>query len=233
MKRIVYGLCAFALLLAVACDPTDGDHKEKKRLTPEEIDRNALVELDIKFSNQWTEAERKQANSAVSADYLTQVEKEVYYYLNLMRINPPRFAETYAKAYNGSTGWENGFAFDERKDSLLRELAHKEPMPVLVPDYNLFRSADCFANNCGVLGLTGHDRTESGCGENPGIGECCDYWGCHTGYAIIMRMLIDAGENNADLGHRFVLLYPPLTKMGAAVRDHINFEKIAVLDFGR
>lgn len=162
MKRIVYGLCAFALLLAVACDPTDGDHKENKRLTPEEIDRNALVELDIKFSNQWTEAERKQANSAVSADYLTQVEKEIYYYLNLMRINPPRFAETYAKAYNGSTGWENGFAFDERKDSLLRELAHKEPMPVLVPDYNLFRSADCFANNCGVLGLTGHDRTESG-----------------------------------------------------------------------
>jgi hypothetical protein len=44
---------------------------------------------------------------------------------------------------------------------------------------------------------------------------------------------MEPGENNPARAPRWLMLYPPLTKMGAAVRDHINFEKIAVLDFGR
>ena len=214
----------------VACDSSD-DEDDGPVMTNEEIDRAALKDLDAKFASQWTAAERQQANSAASASYLSASEKELFYYLNLMRLNPASFAETYAKAYTGDRGWTNGYAFDERKASLLAELAALAPLPVLQPSEELYDAADCYATSAGPLGLTGHDRTATGCAENPGLAECCDFGSCYSGYAIVMHLLIDAGETNAGLGHRRILLNDLYTRMGVAIRPHATYQRMAVLDF--
>ena len=222
----------FAILLSLLVLGTVSCNKpEKEPPTNEEIDRTKLKALDEKYASMWSAAERKQADCAASLSYLNEVEKEVFYYQNLMRINPPLFARTYATDYTGDTGWAKGYAFDERKQSLLETLATLEPMPLLVPDGELYDSADCFATQGGALGVTGHNREGTTCEANPEMAECCDFGGCATGLAIVMHFLIDSGESNARLGHRQILLNGRLTRMGVAVRDHVRFQKMAVLDF--
>lgn len=211
-----------------ACQPQD----EPTPPTNEEVDRAKLKALDEKFASEWTADERAAASNASSLKYLNEVEKEVFFYLNLMRTDPPRFARTYAAEYNGDTGWEKGYAFDERKQNLLEELKELEPLPLLNPDGGLYDSADCFATQGGALGVIGHDRTGTTCEAiDPAMAECCDFGNCATGFAVVMHFLIDAGETNGRLGHRRILLDGRLVRMGVAVRDHITYQKIAVLDF--
>ena len=223
-------LMALGALMVVAlsaCQPSEPTTPP----TNEEIDRAKLKAMDETFASQWTSDERAAAASATGLKYLNEVEKEVFYYLNLMRTNPPLFARTYAAEYNGDTGWVKGYAFDERKESLLKELEALDAMPLLMPDDELYDSADCFATQGGALGNTGHDRTGTTCDADPAMAECCDFGNCATGLAVVMHFLIDAGESNARLGHRRIMLDKRLCRMGVAVRDHAKFPKMAVLDF--
>ena len=50
----------------------------------------------------WSDPKYQVANSAKNEAYLTAVEKEVYYYLNLVRMNPKLFADTYLKDMKNS-----------------------------------------------------------------------------------------------------------------------------------
>jgi len=220
-------LTAFLAAGAFSCSP----HEQEIHQSNEEIDRAQLVSWDKQYASQWSTSERQQANSAASLSYLNDEEKEVFYYLNLMRLNPPLFAKTYATAYAGDTGWAKGYAFDERKASLIEELGALKPMPLLTPSDELYDSADCFATQGGALGITGHSREGTTCNADPQMAECCDFGNCPTGFAIVMHFLIDAGESNARLGHRRILLTEGLTQMGVAIRDHVKYEKMAVLDF--
>lgn len=63
------------------------------------------------------------------------------------------------------------------------------------------------------------------------VAECCDYGGCYGGLEIIMSLLIDAGENNAALGHRRICLDSSYHYLGVAIRNHKEYGKNAVLDF--
>lgn len=62
----------------------------------------------------WNFPEYHPANSAQNEEYLTTEEKQVYYYLNLVRMNPKLFAETYLYYLKNST--------DYYESSLYREL---------------------------------------------------------------------------------------------------------------
>ena len=197
--------------------------------TNEEACRSQQKELDRKFELQWSLQERERANTAMNEPYLTEVEKEVYYYLNLARINPALFGETYAAAYDGTAGYYKGYAFDERKKSLLEELAQMDSLPVLMPDEILFESADCFATEGGMQGIMGHDRSTTGC-MKLNVAECCHYGGCYGGWSIVMEFLIDAGEGNEALGHRRICLRSKYRFMGVAIRPHQKARKNVVLD---
>ncbi|MBQ8096199.1 MAG: hypothetical protein IJ243_03835 [Prevotella sp.] len=186
--------------------------------------------LDAEFAGRWSAEELSKANTAASATYLSKVEKEVFFYLNLARMNPSLFAETYARSYSGILGWNNGYAFDERKQSLIAELQKMSPLPVLSPNEVLFGSADCYATNGGNMGVTGHDRTDTGCSENPGLAECAAFGGYVTGLSVVMELLIDSGENNAALGHRRILLNGNYEWLGVAVRAHKDFYFMVVMD---
>jgi len=187
-------------------------------------------DLDKKFDAQWSQEEKEHANTAINESYLNSTEKEVYYYLNLARINPPLFGKTYASAYKVYN--IKGYAYDERKESLLKELEKLDSMPVLKPDRLLFESADCFATNGGKQGLIGHDRSSTGC-MKLNVAECCHYSICPGGLEIVMSLLIDSGENNGALGHRRICLSSSYHYLGVAIRDHKKYDKNAVLDFSR
>ncbi|MBR1415909.1 MAG: hypothetical protein IJ570_08635 [Prevotella sp.] len=226
MKTRMFTFLA-ALAFVAACGSSDSNEPV---VSADQQNREFQVQQDTKHSQVWTAEERQRANTAASATYLTQVEKEVYYYLNLLRIDPLRFANSYVKDYQGVMGWKNGNAFDERKQSLLTELASLRPMPLLRPNEMLFESAECFATNGGRLGVVGHNRAGTGCNANVGLAECTGYGGYVTGLSIVMDFLIDAGESNINLGHRRILLNQEYEWMGVALRDFKDYAHMIVID---
>jgi hypothetical protein len=188
-------------------------------------------QLDKKYASAWNKPEYQQAHTAKSETYLTEDEKEVFYYLNLVRLNPALFAETYADGYRGDRGVTHGYAWDERKASLLDELSAMEPLGLIYPDTEMYELARCFAYEGGKLGIVGHDRSQTGCPSGYHA-EGCDY-GAENGLSIVIGLLIDAGENNAALGHRRILLSSSYDRMGVSIQPHKGYRKNAVLDFKR
>jgi hypothetical protein len=161
---------------------------------------------------------------------LSVEEKEVFYYLNLARINPPLFAETYAAGYDGDRGYAKGYAWDERKQSLIRELKAMAPLSPVVPDRAMQELASCFAREGGRRGIVGHRRSGTGCNEGYNA-ECCHYGGVQNGLSVVMNLLIDAGENNDRLVHRRICLRAVSYGMGVAIRPHRMYRLNSVLDF--
>lgn len=218
MKKSLYILLTF--FVATSCIKEDLSKKE--HLTKEE--------LDIKYHHLWTSQERNSANTAKNISYLSNEEKQVYYYLNLVRINPKKFADTYAKGYTGENGFTKGYAFDERKESLLKELSNLKPLPLIFPDKELYEYAYCFAYEGGKQGIMGHNRTSTGC-KKGNFSECVQYGGGRNGLSITMSLLIDAGKNNGALGHRRICLKNVSYILGVSIQKHTKYEFNAVLDF--
>lgn len=189
----------------------------------------SAIAQDIKAGEKmYSDAERKQANTAADLEYLSQKEKECFYYLNLMRLDPERFAKAFLQDYDGRPDYVKGYAFDERKASLIVDLKKTNPMPLFTPQKQLFLSALCLALEQGKTGRTGHHRTKT-CRAKFDA-ECCDYGAGDAIYAIL-ELLIDAGEGNGELGHRRILMDSTLQRMGVAMRDHKEFEQVTVIDF--
>ena len=219
--RILIMLCQCVILaFLLSCEVVE-THSD------DYITRN---ELDEKFRSEWDKPEYQVANTAKNETYLSDKEKDVFYYLNLARINPPLFAETYVNSYNGDAGWSKGYAWDERKQSLMAELKKMESLGLIYPDEEMYALAYCFANKAGELGLVGHDRSKTGCSAGFHA-ECCSYGGAQNGFSIIMSFLIDAGENNAALGHRRICLSKSYDKLGVSIQPHKIYNFNAVLDF--
>ncbi|MDR2562414.1 MAG: hypothetical protein LBC98_00555 [Prevotellaceae bacterium] len=171
----------------------------------------------------------KEANTAENVNYLTRTEKDVFYYLNLMRANPPLFADTYVKNYVGVPGVIKPYAFDERKQSLMRELKQLKALDLIYPDAEIYEYAECFARKSGELGTVGHERGETGCPEEI-YAECCDY-GNNDGLLTVLDLLIDAGENNAALGHRKLCL-SEYGMAGVSVKPHLAMGYVCVINLG-
>lgn len=219
MRVKVYCLAVFMMICA--CSKTNDESSSS--------DSSSKSDLDSRYKSQW--AAYTSARSADNENYLTNEEKEVFYYLNLMRINPPLFARTYATGYDGDEGWIKGYAWDERKESLIAELSTMEALPLLYPDVQLYELAHCFADEGGKLGITGHDRSKTSC-DTGYKAECCHYGGARNGLSVVMSLLIDAGENNGALGHRRICFSGNYVKLGVSIQPHTKYEFNAVLDFG-
>lgn len=175
----------------------------------------------INFTNQ----EREAANVAMNDLTLSDLEKEVYYYLNLARLAPMTFAKQYVKDYNAQ-----GYGFAERKESLYQQLLKMKPVGRVKPDQKLIETAVCFAIQAGKTGIVGHARDGMACDKNFN-GECCSY-GNMTALDHVIELLIDAGEGNESLEHRKIMLDPAYHTMGCAERDHKKYQKNLVIDFG-
>jgi len=177
----------------------------------------------------WDAATLAKANTAKDEKYLSKQEKEVIFYLNLVRLNPKLFAETYLEKYLDSTK-EN----DTYTKSLLKELPLTKPMGLLMPDKELFTFTKEHAIKSGQQNTTGHGNYKERVKKiRPRFGgyiaENCDY-GNNRAIDIVMSLLID--ENVPSLGHRKNILNPIYKFTGTSIQPHKGFEWNCVMEFG-
>lgn len=176
----------------------------------------------------WTTEELEKANTAKAADYLSEEEKKVIFYTNLVRIDPKLFGETYAQRFIDSAGYTSAYAH-----SLLAQLKRGKPLQALLPDSVLSAAAAEHAVATGKSGRIGHSGNKKRFKQ---VRNRFSLWGenCSYGYDqaldILMQLLID--ENTSSLGHRKNILKPEFTHIGTGISEHIIYKWTCVQDFG-
>ena len=165
---------------------------------------------------QWNDPKYQVANTGKNEDYLTNEEKKVFYYLNLVRMNPKLFADAYLNNLKNSK--------DYYESSLYKELQRLKPLPILKPNRKLFESAQCHAIESGKSGYTGHNRKKC---KQFFMGECIHY-GESDALEIVISLLID--KSVKSLGHRKICL-GDYSELGVSIQPHKIYGENSVLDF--
>jgi len=176
----------------------------------------------------WKPAEYSAANTAKDAAYLTQAEKNVIFYINLVRINSKLFAQTYAQKFIDSTGMKKTIYVT----SLMNTLKTQQSLKPLTTSKELSDIAKPYAIQMGKDGTIGHKDSEkrfavlkSGYQSR---GENCDY-GSNDALAIVMSMLIDDGVSS--YGHRENILDKEYNLIGVSIQLHKKYKYTCVMDF--
>jgi hypothetical protein len=179
------------------------------------------------FSIEWDKDIYAKCNTAKDANYLTALEKDVIWILNLARTNPQLFLNTVLldskSEYYSAPESRNNY-----KQSLIRDLKKMKPAASLIqPDQSLFSSAACHAFNSGKTGYVGHERNWKDCKWSASA-ECCSY-GFEDPLDIVMQLLIDDGV--PSLGHREICLSYAYGQIGVSIQPHSVWRYNCVLDF--
>jgi uncharacterized protein YkwD len=170
----------------------------------------------------------EKANTSKNVDYLSDNEKSILFYCNLVRIAPSLFADTYAKRYIDSININSTYT-----KSLIKTLHNTGNLEVLNPSIKLSAIAKTHAIDFGNKGKLGHGdfkkRFEKYIKEcNCEIGENCDY-GHDKPLDIVMSLLID--EKISNLSHRKNILNPQFKNGGISISKHKKFDWNCVMDF--
>ncbi|KAB1062128.1 CAP domain-containing protein [Salibacter halophilus] len=180
----------------------------------------------IRLNEFFTDQEIAQAETAKSADYLTDEEKQVFTVTNLARLFPQKFADDYLPALVESA---QPFEKSGNYRSLIRDLKKMEPVHVLKPQKLLYEIAQKHAIDMGEAGKIGHDgangksfskRMQPIMDEYYGYGENCQY-GYDKASWIVVDLLIDEGIPSLD--HRKNLLANDFYFMGASIEPHEKY----------
>jgi len=182
----------------------------------------------------WPDTILSKANSALDVDYMSLEEKEAVYYMNLVRINPPLFAETFLTDYLKKNDLKN----DKEVKGLIKELEETQKMEILQPNQALTDFARTHAKDMGETGRTGHSssdgtsfrtRIEPLTQRFTAINENCNY-GNDKGIDAVIDLLID--RNVPNLGHRKNILNPEMELVGVAIEPNRRWRFNCVQDFG-
>lgn len=179
---------------------------------------------------EWEQPQYIIANTAKNANYLTEDEKDIIYLMNLARINPKLFKETFVKKYL-SEGPSN-----EAERSLLSCLERQKALALLYPSEKLSKAAAYHAKDMGETGLEGHNSSDkTGCNKRLErfmkaaiMGENCEY-GSNDPIDIVMQLLIDEGI--PGYGHRLNILSNDYSFVGTSKKPHKKYEWNTVMDF--
>lgn len=170
----------------------------------------------------FTEAEKERANTAKRFKDMSPLEKDALYLLNLARTCPQKFAERYVKGYK-----RGGYMFEERKDSLYRQLKNMTPLDPLLPHPGLYAHCVCLVEQSVKRGYLSHSREGTTC-EKRFSGECVSNAGTNDALVHICNLLVDAGKGNEALGHRRLMLSEKFHYAAAAQKN-----RFFVLQFWR
>lgn len=197
------------------------------------VHSSAIAQEDDLFKL-WPDSTLAEANSASHVDYLSETEKESIFYINLLRINPPLFVETYFSDYLKSK--------DIKKDKLLKdlikELENTGKMRPLMPNKELTDFARAHAKDMGESGRTGHNSSSGKLFRDRisdlehhfiAINENCNY-GNEDAVDALIDLLID--RNVPNFGHRKNILDPEMKLIGVALEPHKRWRHNYVQDFG-
>jgi hypothetical protein len=180
----------------------------------------------------WTDEDWNEANTARYSAYMSETEKEVVIYLNLLRKNPTLFAEVYLKPYSTS---QNSKVAEIQE--VIAWLEQQTPKPLLYPAMALHASATKQARylkqfddliTAATEQAPFYDRIHR---YSPGAAIYAETWcyGSEDPLIMIIRMLI--GENGASEQDRQVLMSENLEMIGVSVVSHETHCATTVLNF--
>ncbi len=182
----------------------------------------------------WPDSTLAYANSAKSVAYMNAEEKEAIYYMNLVRINPKLFSETFLLDYLKA----HDIKRDKEVRGLIQELESTDGMGILQPNEQLTSFARQHAKDMGESGRTGHNSSSGTAFRNrieplevkfAAINENCNY-GNEKGADAVIDLLIDRDVPN--LGHRRNILDAEMELVGVAIEAHRRWRFNCVQDFG-
>lgn len=186
-------------------------------------------------------------NTAKNAKYLTPIEKEIVYEINLFRSNPEKYANDYIAPLEKY--YEKKILHYPNDKSILTvegvkalrecvtELKKASSKSILQPSEALSKAASDHVKDQSKTGKTGHtgsDRSDFkqrieryGVWQKQ-IAENIAY-GNSSARQIVIFLLIDDGVQNR--GHRKNLLHPAFGAVGVAFGSHPVYETMCVTDF--
>lgn len=186
-------------------------------------------------------------NTAANASYLSPLEKEIIYEINLLRSNPAKYAKKYiaplARHYKKNIFYypnDTPIITQEGVEALhecVRELKKATPQPILYPSEALTKAAADHSNDQSKTGKTGHvgndnsdikTRIERYGKWKVRIAENISY-GNSSARQIVIFLLID--DNVESRGHRLNLLYPDYNLIGVSTNTHPVYSTMCVMDF--
>lgn len=206
-----------------------------------------ILAVLLTFCTTAKDTKRADLNTAADVKYLSSLEKDVIYEINLFRSDPAKYSEQYiaplAKYYDGKILHYPGDKSIRTVEGVralnecVRELKKMSFKPILNPDKNLSQSARDLQLDQQKSGRTGHkgsdrsdlnQRIERYGQWQTRIGENIAYGNTSARQTIIF-LLIDDGIR--DRGHRATLLNPDFKLVGVACGKHPVYETMCVLDF--
>ena len=179
-----------------------------------------------------TTLELAKANNAVT--FMTDQEKDVVFYTNLVRMEPQVFLERIVKPYVASMGLKRSYYLK----TLYTDLKKASPVSALQMKLDLYTISYKHQMDIGKKGLTGHTGskgktfrkrvkplmiTYSAIGENVALGYT-------SPIENVLELLIDDGVTN--LGHRITMLSDKYNSVGVALGFHKTYKTGCVMDFG-
>jgi uncharacterized protein YkwD len=186
-------------------------------------------------------------NTAAGAGYLSPLEKEIVFEINLFRSDPAQYAEKYiaplAKNYNKKIITYPGDLPIKTVEGVsalnecVRELKRMKPLPLVYPNKELTQAAEDHCRDQSKTGATGHTgsdrsnlriRIERHGDWEKQIAENIAYGNTSARQTIIF-LLID--DNVRTRGHRKTFLNPNLKMVGVACGSHPEYKTMCVMDF--
>ena len=193
-----------------------------------------LISIFLFSATNWTEEEKKTALVNLKESGLTQTEKDVIYYINLVRINPQKFIKTTLSPYlNKHKSYSKKYI-----KSLKRDLAKQTPLLPLNHQQDLHLFAKHHSKTTGKSGKVGHQsigfknytkRTKKLIKIYSYVGENIHY-GSADAEKIVIDLLIDDGIK--DVGHRKNILSSTFIYASASIQPHKKYRQNCVIEFG-
>ena len=186
-------------------------------------------------------------NTALNVSYLSPIEKEIIFEINLLRTNPAKYAANYiaplANNYKNKMLYypdDKPLRTREGVNALyecVRVLKRTQNLKLVYPSKGLTRAAEDHVKDQSKSGKTGHrggdrsnvrERIERYGDWNIRIAENIAYGGL-SARQIIIYLLIDDGIR--DRGHRKTFLHPDYKTVGVAIGSHPYYNSMWVMDF--
>lgn len=198
--------------------------------------------------SKWTEEELNRANTAKNTTYLSTEEKNIIFFMNLVRIDGNRFFNTYFQEFVQSHNLKmqafrnyNELKVD-RQDKYYRgleiDLKLIKGLSLFYPDELLTYGADQHGIEMNRYNLAGHNSKDGRNAQdrigkyypNRSLAENLAF-GFAKGLDNVCLLLLDKGV--ADLGHRKNILNNTLglNIVGVSIQPHPTYRYSATIDF--
>ena len=190
--------------------------------------------LILSFFTDWTSEEKQQAKSNIDNSKMSSDEKNVLYYINLVRINPKKFENEVLNPFLK----ENKKFSRKYIKSLRKDLTKTKRLSPFIYTDELFKFAKHHAKTTGKIGKTGHrsiylkgykSRTKKLLKSYSSVGENIHY-GSNNPKEIVIELLIDDGIKG--VGHRKNILSTNYVHASVSMQPHKKYTFNTVIEFG-